>query len=106
MAQENLSFQCSELDLLAEIKRIYCVNDIIINEHNELNSIINKLALKLKINIINSEVSALSEKIKRIIEKSKGSLELQKLLPELTTSMCDMLYDAVSYYRLLINNLS
>ena len=96
MAEVYLSSESSKNDLYEEMKQIYCINDILVNELDQLNSYLNKLVHKLKVKLINLEEIPLAEKIKRIIEKSKGSLELQKLLPELTTSMCDIIYDAVS----------
>jgi hypothetical protein len=100
MEEVNLSLEVSENDIIEEIKQIYCFDDFFNNKLDQLNSYLNKLVQKLDIKISNkpnSEKSSTLEKIKKVAEKSKGSLELQKLLPKLTTSMCDMIFQLVSF---------
>jgi hypothetical protein len=81
------------------------LDDSFTKENIFVDTCLNKLYQKLGIKLSTSEETTLSKKVLKILSKPKGSLELQNILPELTSSMCDMLFEAVSknfnYYEFL-----
>ena len=96
------TFNNNEEEFIDILNTLSILDDSFTEENVFINSFLDKLLIKLDIKTSLLEIS-ISKKILKILGKPKGSLELQNILPELTTNMCDKIYDTVSQAFININ---
>lgn len=79
-------------------------NILISDEFKSFKSLIKKVELKVEGSYSSNDAEFTPSKaILRLIEKSKGSLELQKILPSLSVKLCDFMFESikVDYFLML-----
>ena len=96
MEEDHISANSINEEFIDIINTLSVLDDSFTKETVFLYACLDKINVKLNLKKSTTEDIPLSKRIYSIINKPKGSLELQNILPELTTSMCDSIYEAVS----------